>query len=338
MLEGPAGTGKTSVALQVANNLMESANDTCGEADNEPLLVLAACAQDEYAPIMKYMDVRTRTRANKIFKHWRDLLEEFGLSGSDEMLFLHLAEALAKKWEGRQIVVLVDEIIEKDMLNKLEVKSLPESVRMILILNPVSRRMNPDASGSPLTLPPSFLHVTLTTPYRSTIAITSLARFMAKCEGLVLPDSVDFGSDVEGTKPIAFDIGSDERQMEKALEECHKQLGDNATILYDTYTHLRPIENWMKATGAHWDRYDAHNFYGWEADTVIAVLSTQGSLMELLTRAKTKLYILLVDYDDNVVDSDDSDYDDDGHYQMCATIRGYFYQAAEQGLVEMKII
>ena len=37
---------KTLVAFQVANNLMESANDT-GEAGNEPLLVLAVdlCAR-----------------------------------------------------------------------------------------------------------------------------------------------------------------------------------------------------------------------------------------------------------------------------------------------------
>merc|ERR1712001_515286 len=96
---------------------------------------------------------------------------------------------------------------------------------MILVLNPISY-------GSPLTLPPSFLHVTLTTPYRSTIAITSLARFIAKCKGLVVPEG-DFGSDVEGTKPIFFDVGLDERMMEEALEHCHKHLGDKVTILYN---------------------------------------------------------------------------------------------------------
>merc|ERR1719209_1955982 len=96
---------------------------------------------------------------------------------------------------------------------------------MILVLNP-------DASKSTLTLPPSFLHVTLTTPYRSTIAITSLARFIAKCKGLVVPEG-DFGSDVEGIKPIFFDVGNDERKMEEALKHCRMHLGDNATIIYD---------------------------------------------------------------------------------------------------------
>merc|ERR1712218_8430 len=119
-----------------------------------------------------------------------------------------------------------DEIKYKGMFRKLGDQSFPESVRMILIVNPK------ESDGSPLTLPPSFLHVTLTTPYRSTIAITSLARFIAKCKGLVVPEG-DFGSDVEGTKPIFFDVGKDEIKMEEALKHCRKRLGDNATILYD---------------------------------------------------------------------------------------------------------
>ena len=59
-----------------------------------------------------------------------------------------MIKALAKRFEGQQIVMLVDEIQRTDMLNKLEEKGLPESVRMILVVNP-------DAEGSPLTLPSS---------------------------------------------------------------------------------------------------------------------------------------------------------------------------------------
>merc|ERR1719264_597975 len=117
---------------------------------------------------------------------------------------------------------------------------------MILVLNPRT------SDEIPLALPPSFLHVTLTTPYRSTIAITRLARFIAKCEGLVVPEG-DFGSDVEGTKPIVFDVGKDERKMEEALEECHKQLGDNnVTVLCEGYRNRQTIKKWTKAAGAHW--------------------------------------------------------------------------------------
>merc|ERR1719222_663121 len=159
---------------------------------------------------------------------------------------------------------------------------------MILVLNP-------GAVGDPLTLPPSFLRVTLTTPYRSTIAITRLARFIAQCKGLGVPEG-DFGSDVEGTKPIVFDVGKDERKMAEALEECHKQLGDNATLLYDGLPNNRElIEKWMKAAGAHWDCYYAHNFTGWEDERVIIVGGGGSGLMEQITRAKTKLYILVVD-------------------------------------------
>merc|ERR1719239_2149777 len=99
---------------------------------------------------------------------------------------------------------------------------------MILVLNPRAFPKN-----VPLALPPSFLHVTLTTPYRSTIAITSLARFIAKCNSQVVPEG-DFGSDVEGIRPIFFGVGKDEKKMEEALEHCHKYLGDKATIIYDT--------------------------------------------------------------------------------------------------------
>merc|ERR1719209_1266208 len=96
---------------------------------------------------------------------------------------------------------------------------------MILVLNP-------DASKSTLTLPPSFLHVTLTTPYRSTIAITTLARFIAKCKGEVVPEG-EFGSDVEGKKPIVFDVGKDEVKLREALQRSRDLFGNDATLLYD---------------------------------------------------------------------------------------------------------
>ena len=119
-------------------------------------------------------------------------------------------------------MLLVDEIFYKDVLSKLGEQSFPESVRMILILNPQG-----SSEENPLTLPESFLHITLTTPYRSTIAITRLARFIAKSRGLVVPEG-DFGSDVEGTKPIFFDVGDDGRKRKEALEHCHKHLGEKS--------------------------------------------------------------------------------------------------------------
>ena len=103
------------------------------------------------------------------------------------------------------------------------------------------------------------------------------------------------------------------------MEECHKRLGDNATILLP-FDYGEEIKKWMKAAGALWDCYDERHFYGWEADSIIVVLTSGGQQMEQITRAKTKLYILLMD----------SGYDD------YSEAKGFFQQAAEEGLVEIK--
>ena len=87
----------------------------------------------------------------------------------------HLPEALAKKWEGRQIVILLDEIFRPDTwLNSLadHAERIPQCVKLILAVNPAY------SSDLRTTLPESFLHINLVTPYRSTI--TTLARFIAE--------------------------------------------------------------------------------------------------------------------------------------------------------------
>merc|ERR1719510_936321 len=105
-------------------------------------------------------------------------------------------------------------------------KKIPDCVRLILIVNPVV------SSRLPTTLPESFLRIDLSTPYRSTIAIASLARFIAKCVGKNVPEG-DFGSDVEGKKPIVFDIGKDEVKLREALQKSRDLIGDDATLLYE---------------------------------------------------------------------------------------------------------
>ena len=55
------------------------------------------------------------------------------------------------------------------------------------------------------------------------IAITSLACFIAQCKGLEVPEG-DFENDVEGAKAIVFDVGKDERKLEKVLPYCRKHL------------------------------------------------------------------------------------------------------------------
>ena len=75
-------------------------------------------------------------------------------------------------------------------------------------------------------MPESFLHINLATPYRSTIAITSLARFIAKCEGEVVSEE-EIGSDVEGKKPIVFDVGKDEVKLRETLQRSRDLLGND---------------------------------------------------------------------------------------------------------------
>ena len=121
-----------------------------------------------------------------------------------------------------------------------------------------------------------------------------------------------------GTKPIFFDVGKDERKMKEALEHCRKHLGDNVTILYDRTVPIS-IRNMVKYQGKEkggpWDCYHAYNFYGWEAERVVAV--TKGyNMMEMITRARTHLAVILVGGNDSET-------------------KTYFEQAASENLVEI---
>ena len=165
-------------------------------------------------------------------------------------------------------MVLVDEIDSRGMMANLADQVFPDSVRMVLVLNPVLSR-------SLTTLPSHFLCVTLTTPYRSTKSVTALAQFISKRHGRVVPEG-DFGTDVEGIKPILFYFGNDERKMEEALGYCRKELANKGTILYDLEipTQLKKIvEKHAMRAGGSWDCHEARNFFGWEADNVVAVIS-----------------------------------------------------------------
>ena len=125
---------------------------------------------------MRYLDNRTLGAGIKLFKNYRDLNKEFvpsEFNGENDLLYL--SEGLAKRYEGRKIVMLIDEIGKEGILENLGDIQIPQTVRLILIVNPV-------LSNISLSLPTSFAQVTLTTAFRSTIAITSLAQFIAKQE------------------------------------------------------------------------------------------------------------------------------------------------------------
>ena len=111
MLEGPAGTGKTLVALQVANNLLETISATAEEG-NGPVLVVTTQFRKECDPIKKYLDAGS-AGTTKIFKSWSDIQTELGVSKSEtnkRIALTQVTAALAKSWKGRQVVLLMDEI------------------------------------------------------------------------------------------------------------------------------------------------------------------------------------------------------------------------------------
>ena len=121
--------------------------------------------------------------------------------------------------------LLLDEILIGDQLNRLALHydKIPECVRLILIVNPFSLSCLP-------ALPECFLHVNLTTPYRSTIAITSLARFIGQCEDRLVPEE-DFRPDVTRLLEVGLqreERERRERQRASAQEVlwCHRINGD----------------------------------------------------------------------------------------------------------------
>ena len=68
-----------------------------------------------------------------------------------------------------------------------------------------------------------------------------------------------------------------------------------------------------KEEGGPWEFYNADNFHGWEAERVVAV--TNGYfLMEMITRAKTLLAVIIVEGDKKT--------------------KGYFQKAADKRLIE----
>ena len=117
---------------------------------------------------------------------------------------------------------------------------------------------------------------------------------MSRRKGLLLPEG-DFGSDVGGIKPIFLDVGPNERKMEEALVHCRTYMGDNATtILYDQIPRLMReiVKTQGKDMGGPWDCYEAHEFFGSEADRVVAVIDGF-YMMEMITRARIRLAVIL---------------------------------------------
>ena len=97
-------------------------------------------------------------------------------------------------------------------------------------------------------------------------------------------------------------------------------MGEDATVLYDTRipdSMKKIVKKQGNEAGGAWECYHVNSFYGWESERVVAV-TVGGGIMELITRARTRLSVILVE-----------------DWMYYAEIKKYFQQAAEQGLVEM---
>ena len=123
-------------------NLMESANNSCEEDENNKPFLVVTAGQKSDDLVTKFLNANSGEGPNKTCLGWREIHHEFRLSES-EFGLVNLAQAAAKRWEGRRIVMLVDEITDLTAVNKLDDQSVPELMNMILVVNPVASRYEP---------------------------------------------------------------------------------------------------------------------------------------------------------------------------------------------------
>ena len=191
--------------------------------------------------------------------------------------------------------------------------------------------MNPKTSTVATKLPASFLCITLTVPYRSTKSITRFARFMAKFHRLQVPEG-EYGSDVEGFKPILFDVGNDDDKMKIAIFQCQEIFKNNAVVLVKSteWSWYRSRKGEMERRCPQWEYSSQYSYYGWEADNVILLQHAARDSdylnydMEMITRAKQRLAVILIWGRFNTPENVQHHLNND-----------HLYQAAKEGLIEV---
>ena len=165
---------------------------------------------------------------------------------------------------------VVDELIDRfgSRKNWRQMK-IHENVRLILVLNPSSYE-----HGS-ITLPRSFLQITLATPYRSTLSITSLTRFIAKRLNLKHHEK-ELGTDVEGFPLTSFDVGEVDSQgggarLREAFDICErKSAGKEVTVLQSPFSKSTQeritILCESRSGEGSWQSSHAVDYYGSESE------------------------------------------------------------------------
>ena len=125
-----------------------------------------------------------------------------------------------------------------------------------------------------------------------------------------------------------FDVGKDEVKLREALQRSRDLFGDDATLLYDGFlpSSMREIcQRNGKEKGGSWECCDAFEFIGWESNKVVAITTGRLDTLEMATRAKTQLILILAEPAEEY------------HYfkQFYDDYQRHFHAAADKGLVEL---
>lgn len=113
-----------------------------------------------------------------------------------------------------------------------------------------------------------------------------------------------------------------------ALQKSREQLGDDATLLYDSAlpsSMIEICESHGKEKGGPWECYLALYFWGWEAERVVVVTSDI-EILEMATRAKRELILILAEPEEEVWKK---------YYQEFQVA---IKAAADEGLVDLQVI
>ena len=105
---------------------------------------------------------------------------------------------------------------------------------------------------------------------------------MAKCYHLKVPDDGEFGSDVDGFKPILFDVGryDEKMKMKQTLAKCHQLFGEKAVVLYMWGDGSAKFKvNKMKQGPWLWEYNDAESYYALSRNTVLSHVTTHETPM-----------------------------------------------------------
>ena len=95
---------------------------------------------------------------------------------------------------------------------------------------------------------------------------------------------------VDGSKPIIFDVGKDDGNMEKAMEHCHTLLGDNVTFYLPINlvpSMRKVVEDQVKDAGRRSNEMSG-------SDKVVLVTTGDPNIHQI-TKARTHLCIILAE-------------------------------------------